>query len=254
MPAFQEGIKQQKAEIDAIINSKDKPTFENTVEAMEYSGELLTKVSMVFYNWTSANISPELQKLSSEIAPILSKHSDDISLNEKLFKRVKAVYDEKAKLKLNQEQSRLLEKSYKSFARNGAELNAKDKEKLRAINGKLSVLSLKFGDNVLAETNSFKLVIDNKKDLAGLPEGLIAAGAEAAEEAGMKGKWVYTLHNPSVMPFLMYADNRELRKKIWTALMMRANNGNEFDNNKVIKEILDLKLQKAKKKLEKLAK
>lgn len=246
MPAFIEGMKLQKAEIDAIINSKEKPTFQNTIEAMEYSGQFLTKVSLVFYNWTSSNISPELQKVSGEVAPLLSKHGDDISLNENLFKKVKAVYDERAKLKLNKEQARLLDKSYKSFARNGAALNEKDKEKLRAINGKLSLLTIKFGDNMLAETNAFKLVIDNQKDLAGLPAGLIAAGAEAAEEAGMPGKWVYTLNNPSVMPFLQYADNRELRKKIWTGYMNRGNNGNANDNNQVIKEILDLKLQKAK--------
>lgn len=245
-PAFMEGMKQHQAEIDAIVNNKEKPTFQNTIEAMDYSGQFLTRVSLVFDNWSGANITPELQNLSAELAPVLSKHSDDISLNNKLFQRIKAVYKDRDKLKLNQEQKKLLENTYKAFARNGADLNDKDKEVLRGINEKLSVLSLKFGDNVLAETNKYKLVINNKKDLAGLPDGLIAAAAETAEEAGMKGKWVFTLHNPSLMPFLQYADNRDLRKEIWTAYMMRGNHGDQYDNNQVIKQILDLKLQKAK--------
>lgn len=245
-PAFDEGIKRHNAEIDAIVNSKDKPTFQNTLEALDFGGQFLTRVMLVFDNWTSANISPELQELSAQMAPVLSKHFDEISMNEKLFQRIKAVYDDRANQNLNQEQTQLLEKTYKSFARNGAELNPQDKEKLKAINEKLSVLALKFGDNVLAETNKYKLVISKKEDLAGLPEALVAGAAEAADAAGEKGKWVFTLHNPSVLPFLQYADNRELRKEIWTAFMKRGNNGDQYDNNKNIKEILDLKLQKAK--------
>jgi peptidyl-dipeptidase Dcp len=241
-----EGMKQQKAEIDAIVNNKDKATFQNTIEALDYSGQFLAKVAMVLDNWSSANNSPELQKVSEDLAPIMSKHSDDIALNEKLFQRIKAVYDQRKSLKLTREQERLLEKNYKSFARNGAALNEKDKDILRGINGKLSLASLKFGNNVLAETNKYKLVIDKEKDLAGLPKSLIASAAEAAEENGMKGKWVFTLHNPSLIPFLQYADNRELRKEIWTAYMTRANHGDNLDNNSVIKEILDLKLKKAK--------
>lgn len=245
-PALDEGIKQHSEEIKAIAENKEAPNFKNTIEAMDYSGSFLMRVNLVLDNWTSANISKELQDLAAEYAPILSKHYDEISMNEKLFARVKAVWENKDKENLNPEQARLLERVYKNFARNGAELNAEDKEKLKAINEKLAVLTLKFGDNVLAETNKYKLVISKKEDLAGLPDGLIAAAAETAEETGDKGKWVFTLHNPSIMPFLQYADNRELRKEIWTAYMMRGNHGDEFDNNKVIKDILDLKLQKAK--------
>ena len=246
MPAFQKGFEIQTKEIQDIANNPQKPTFKNTIEAMDYSGELLTKVSLVFYNWTSANTSPELQKLANELAPIASKHSDDITLNANLFKRIKTIYDERKTLKLNREQEMLLDKVYKNFTRNGAALNEKDKEKLRKINQELSVVELKFGDNVLAETNSFQLVIDKKSDLAGLPEGLVAQGSETADEKGLNGKWVFTLHNPSVMPFLQYADNRDLRKKIWTALMMRGNNGNQYDNNNVIKDLMKLKIERSK--------
>lgn len=245
-PAFEEGIKLQNAEIDSIINNSEKPTFKNTIEALDYSGMFLTRVALVFYNWTSSNISEDLQKLAAEMAPILSKHSDEISMNDKLFQRIKTVNAEKESLNLTQEQKKLLEKTYKAFARNGAELNPTDKEKLKEINSKLSVLDLKFGDNVLAEINKYKLVIDKKEDLAGLPDALIAAASEVAEESGDKGKWVFNLQNPSVMPFLQYADNRELRKEIWTAYMMKGNHGDQYDNNEVLKQILDLKLQKSK--------
>lgn len=246
MPAFQKGFEIQAKEIQDIANNPEKPTFQNTIEAMDYSGELLTKVSLVFYNYTSSNTSKELQDIANQLAPMASKHSDDITLNEKLFKRIKAVYDAKKTLKLNREQEMLLDKVYKNFSRNGAALNEKDKEALRKINEDLSLLELKFGDNVLAENNKYQLVIDNKKDLAGLPEGLIAQASETAEAKGLKGKWVFTLHNPSVMPFLQYADNRELRKQIWTAFMMRGNNGDQYDNNKVIKDMMELKIKRSK--------
>ncbi len=246
MPAFKKGFEMQAKEIKDIANNPEKPTFKNTIEAMDYSGDLLMKVSLVFYNWTSANTSKELQALANEIAPMASKHSDDITLNENLFKRIKAVYDQKKTLKLNREQEMLLDKIYKNFSRNGAALNEKDKDKLRKINQELSVLELKFGDNVLAENNSYQLVIDKKADLAGLSDGIIAAASETAEEKGLKGKWVFTLQNPSVMPFLQYADNRDLRKKIWTAYMMRGNNGNQLDNNNNIKEMIKLKIERSK--------
>jgi peptidyl-dipeptidase Dcp len=245
MPAMKKGFEIHAKEIQDIANNPEKPTFKNTIEAMDYSGELLTKVSLVFYNWTSSNTSKELQDLANEIAPLASKHSDDITLNSKLFARIKAVYDQRKTLKLNREQEMVLEKTYKSFARNGAALNEKDKEKLRKINQDLSMLELKFGDNVLAENNSYKLVIDKKEDLAGLSEGLIAAASETADEKGLKGKWVFTLQNPSVMPFLQYADNRELRKIIWTAYMMRGNNGDKYDNNNVIKDMIKLKIERS---------
>lgn len=244
-PAFVEAIKQQKAEIDAILSIKDEPTFENTVEAFEYSGGLLRKVSSVFYPLTTANTGPEMQEASQRIAPLLSGHSDDINLNPELFKRIKAVYDKKDELDLNPEQQMLLEKIYKGFVRGGANLPEEKQQRFREINEALSKLSLKFGDNVLAETNSFALIIDNEKDLVGLPDGVIAGAAEEAKSRNMEGKWVFTLQNPSLIPFLQFSGKRDLREKMHKAYYMRGNNGNEFDNNKIISEIVSLRLERA---------
>lgn len=244
-PALREGIIQQQAEIDAIVNNSEEPTFQNTIEAMEYSGELLGKVSRVFGNLNSANTNEEIQAIAKEMAPELSAHSDNISLNEKLFARVKAVWDKKDDLGLNAEQQMLLEKTYKSFVRNGANLNEADKAKLREINSRLSSLTLQFGQNLLAETNAYKLVIDNEADLSGLPQGQIDAAAEDAKAAGEEGKWVFTLQNPSIMPFLQYADNRELRKEIWEAYKNRADQGNEYDNKAGLIETANLRREKA---------
>ncbi|GAB2612866.1 M3 family metallopeptidase [Belliella aquatica] len=244
-PALREGITQQQAEIDAIVNNSEEPTFQNTIEAMEYSGELLGKASRVFGNLNSANTNEEIQAIAKEMAPELSAHSDNISLNEKLFARVKAVWDKKDELGLNAEQQMLLEKTYKSFVRNGANLNEADKEKLREINSRLSSLTLQFGQNLLAETNAYKLVIDNEADLAGLPQGQIDAAAEDAKAAGEEGKWVFTLQNPSIMPFLQYAENRELRKEIWEAYKNRADQGNEYDNKAGLIETANLRREKA---------
>lgn len=244
-PALREGITQQQAEIDAIVNNSEEPTFQNTIEAMEYSGELLGKVSRVFGNLNSANTNEEIQAIAKEMSPELSAHSDNISLNEKLFARVKAVWDKKEELELNAEQQMLLEKTYKSFVRNGANLNETDKEKLREINSRLSSLTLQFGQNLLAETNAYKLVVDNEAELAGLPQGQIDAAAEDAKAAGEEGKWVFTLQNPSIMPFLQYADNRELRKEIWEAYKNRAGQGNEYDNKAGLIETANLRREKA---------
>lgn len=244
-PALREGIRQQQAEMDAIVNNSEEPTFQNTIEAMEYSGELLGKVSRVFGNLNSANTNEEIQAIAKEMAPELSAHSDNISLNEKLFGRVKAVWDKKDELGLNAEQQMLLEKTYKSFVRNGANLNEADKGKLREINSKLSSLTLQFGQNILAETNAYKLVIDDEADLAGLPQGQIDAAAEDAKAAGEEGKWVFTLQNPSIMPFLQYADNRALRKEIWEAYKNRADQGNEYDNKVGLIETANLRREKA---------
>ena len=244
-PALREGIKEHQKEIDEIVNNSEKPTFENTIEAMEYSGELLSKVSRVFGNLNSANTNDELQAIAKEMSPELSAHGDNISLNSKLFERVKAVWDSKDQLDLNAEQHKLLENTYKSFVRNGANLNDADKDKLREINTKLSSLTLQFGQNLLAETNAFKLVIDKEEDLSGLPEGLISAAADDAKAAGEEGKWLFTLQNPSVMPFLQYADNRELRKQIWEAYKNRSDQGNEFDNKAGLIEIANLRREKA---------
>ncbi|MEL1244913.1 M3 family metallopeptidase [Flavobacterium sp. DGU11] len=245
-PAILEAIREQEVEIEAITAIKDAPTFDNTIVALENSGSLLNRITTIFGNLNSANTNDTLQALAQELAPELSKHNDDIYLNEKLFARVKKIWDTQVSLKLNPEQAKLLEKKYKAFVRSGANLDAKQKERLRAINSELSVLSLKFGDNVLAENNAYQLVIDNKKDLAGLPEEVVQAAADDAKAAQKNGKWVFTLQNASVMPFLQYADNRELRKKIWTAYQNRGNNGNEFDNRTNVVHLANLRSEKAR--------
>lgn len=245
-PAILEAITINQKEIDAITANKDKPTFENTIVALENSGALLNRINTTFSNLNSANTNDTLQALAQELAPELSKHSDNIFLNKKLFARVKAIWDKQIDFKLTSEQAKLLEKKYKAFVRSGANLDAKQKERLRKINEQLSVLSLKFGDNVLAENNAYQLVIDKKEDLAGLPQEIIQAAADDARAAGKDGKWIFTLQNASVMPFLQYADNRELRKKIWTAYQNRGNNGNEFDNRSNVIEMASLRSEKAK--------
>ena len=245
-PAIIEGIKKHEEEINAIANSEATPTFENTILAMENAGELLSNVNTVFSNLNSANTNNEIQNIAKEVAPNLSAHRDNIYLNEKLFARVKALWDKKESLGLNLEQAKILDNSYKDFVRSGANLSDSDKEILRKINGELSLISLKYGQNILAETNKYELVIDSKKDLAGLPQGLIAAAAADAKAKGKEGKWVFTLSNSSVMPFLQYSSNRELRKKIWNAYQTRGNHGDELDNKKNAVELANLRGQKAR--------
>ena len=213
-PAFLKGMEEQTAEVEAIVNNPDKATFENTIVALDRSGELLMKVAYAFSGQASVNTNDEIQALEQELSPLLSKHSDDISLNPKLFARVKSVYENQAKLNLDKEQKKLLEETYKGFVRGGANLDADEQAELRKLNEQISMLELTFGQNSLKETNAFQLVVDKKEDLSGLPETLIAAAATTAKEAGLDGKWVFTLHNPSVMPFLQYADNRALREQI----------------------------------------
>ena len=202
LPAFKAGIAQQHEEIQAIVDNKDKPTFANTIEAMEFSGDLVTRVSNVFFNLTGADTTPELQAISKEVSPMLSSAEDDILLNDKLFQRVKAVYNSKDSLKLNTAQAKLLEDTYKSFTRGGANLSEQDKTKLRALNEEIGKLNLAFGDNLLAETNAFELVIDKRADLSGLPADVIATAAETAKKRGHEGKWVFTTSRPSITPFL----------------------------------------------------
>jgi peptidyl-dipeptidase Dcp len=245
MPAFEKGMEEQKKEIDAIINSNDEPNFENTLLALENSGAILSKVSSVFYNLNSANTSDEIQKLAQELSSIYTAHQDDISLNEELFARIKHVWDHKEELNLNAEQQVLLKKKYESFVRSGANLNNEQKTKLREINTKLSSLSTTFGQNVLAESNSYQLIIENEEDLAGLPNALIETAAETAEEKGQSGKWIFTLDTPSLLPFLQYADNRDLRKEIWTAYKNRGFNDNDHNNEDIIKQIVNLRREKA---------
>lgn len=245
-PAFMQGMEEEAKEVEAIANNPEAATFENTIVALDKSGKLLRKVSSVFYGQNSADTSDEMQEISRELSPLLSKHSDDISLNPKLFARVKAVHDQMEELSLNKEQKKLVEETYKSFVRNGANLDSASQERLRELNSEIDMLQLTFGQNMLKETNAFQLVVDKKEDLAGLPETLIANAAETAKEAGMEGKWVFTLHNPSVMPFLQYAENRDLREKIFKAYINRGNNGNEADNKEVVKRLVTARLEKAR--------
>lgn len=245
LPAFTYGIAENKREIDAITKVKAQPTFENTIVAMEKSGDFLNKVSNTFYGLTGSMSDDEMRAIAKEVSPKLSALGDDIALNDALFQRVKAVYDMKDQLNLRVDQMRLLESTYKSFVRGGANLNDTDKLKLRELNEKLSGLSLKFGENLLAETNNFEMVIDNKADLDGLPSDIIAAAAETAKARGHEGKWVFTTHRPSKKPFLTYSNNRKLRETIYKGYTMRGNNGNANDNQALASEMASLRYQKA---------
>ena len=245
-PAFIKGMEEHKKEIDAIVNNKKTATFENTIAALDRSGELLNKVASVFYGQNSACTSDEMQAVSREISPLLSQHSDDITMNAALFKRVKYVYDHQSEEKLDKEQKKLLEETYKSFVRSGANLSADKQEQLRKLNQEISMLQLTFGQNMLAETNAFQLVIDNKDDLAGLPQNLIASAAEVAKERGLDGKWVFTLHNPSVMPFLQYSDRRELRERMYKGYISRGCQGGKNDSREVVKKLVKARLEKAR--------
>ena len=245
-PAFIKGMEEHKKEIDAIVNNKKTATFENTIAALDRCGELLNKVASVFYGQNSACTSDEMQAVSREISPLLSQHSDDITMNAALFKRVKYVYDHQSEEKLDKEQKKLLEETYKSFVRSGANLSADKQEQLRKLNQEISMLQLTFGQNMLSETNAFQLVIDNKDDLAGLPQNLIASAAEVAKERGLDGKWVFTLHNPSVMPFLQYSDRRELRERMYKGYISRGCQGGKNDSREVVKKLVKARLEKAR--------
>ena len=246
LPAIQEGMRQQMENIQAICDSKEEPTFANTIIPYEYSGELLTKVSSVFMNLAECMNSKEMEKLSDTIFPLLTRHGDDIMLNAKLFERIKAVYNNRAKENLNDEQMRLLEVIYKDFERGGANVPADKQARFREINEKLSALTLKFGNNVLGATNDYVLFVDNEEELKGLTENQLATAKETAD--GMenaKGKYAFTIHLPSMEPFLQNCQNRELRKKLWTAYSTRCLDGN-YSNKKIINEIVNLRLEKAK--------
>lgn len=245
MPAFQKGMEEQKREIDAIVSNPQPPTFQNTIEAFERSGLLLDRVSNVFYSLQGANTSDEIQKIANEVAPLLSKHRDDINLHEKLFQRVKSVHGQRTKLGLNAEQSKLLVDMYKGFVRGGANLPSDKKERFRKINEELSLLGLKFDENVLKETNNFKLVIEKKEDLDGLPPSVIDGAAGAAKKAGLEGKWVFTVHKPSMIPFLQYATNRAVREKLLKAYISRGDHNNEYDNKTVIATMASLRVERA---------
>jgi len=246
MPAVEAGIAEQQAEIKAITDNKEEPTFSNTILAFDLSGDLLTKVSNVFFNLNQANTDDKMQALARDITPKLSAHHDNIMLNKELFKRVKAIYDKRNDLKLDAEQIRVVEKYYRDFERNGANLSDDKQAELRKLNDELSMLELKFGENVLAETNkNFKMVVDNEADLKGLPADLIAAAADVAKKDSLPGKWVFTLQKPSWIPFLQYAENRALREKLYRGYLSRGNNNNANDNKEVLTKLVKLRGQKA---------
>lgn len=243
-PAIITLIEDTKKEIDAIANSSTAPTFKNTIEALEYSGQQLDRATSIFFNLNSAETNDEIQKIAQELSPILSEFGNDITLNEALFKRVKTVYDSKDSLTLTTEQHTLLDKKYKSFSRNGANLNEADKLKLRDIDKKLAQLKLKFGENVLAETNKYQLVITNENDLSGLPEGAKEAAKQLAESKDIDG-WLITLDYPSYIPFMTYADNRSLREELAKASGSKAFKGDALDNQQNVLDIAKLRYQRA---------
>jgi len=244
-PAFILGMDEHMKEVQAVINNKEEPTFENTIVALDKSGELLSRVSRVFFGLAEANTNDSLQQIQVDISPKLSAHSDAISLNPDLFKRIKSVYDNQQKFNLDATQTYILENLYKGFVRNGANLSPEKQEELKKLNSELSVLTVQFDQNVMAETNSFKLIIDKKEDLAGLPEAVIAAAAEAGKAAGLEGKWVFTATRPSMTPFLQYGENRDLRKKLYDGYLNRGNNANDKDNNVILAKIISLRAQRA---------
>jgi peptidyl-dipeptidase Dcp len=241
-PAIKEGIRQHNLEIEAITDNKEIPTFENTIVAYEKSGRLLNRVSTTLGNLLSAETNDDLQELAKDIMPLLSEHSNNITLNEKLFSRIKAVYEQKDNIPLTTEQKQLLENSYTDFIRNGANLQGEAKEKYRELTKKLSLLTLQFGENLLKETNDYKLVLTHKDQLAGLPESAINAAAETAREKGTEG-WVFTLQAPSYGPFMMYADNRDLRHELYMAYNTRCTHDNETGNLEIVRELANTRME-----------
>jgi peptidyl-dipeptidase Dcp len=245
LPAFRQGILIHEQEIEAIVNNPSKPGFENTIVALDRSGDLLASVSGVFFNQTSANTNDELQAIAKEVSPLLTGHYDNILLNAKLFQRIQEVYLAKDGLQLNTEQAMLLDKTFKQFARGGANLPADKQAELREINKELSLLTLQFGDNQLAETNAFKLVLDKPEDLAGLPQFVIDAASEAAGADSLPGKWLITLDYPSRLPFLQYSSRRDFREKVFKAYIHRGDNNNGNDNKKIAARIASLRVKRA---------
>ena len=245
LPALKEALVIARKEIDEIVENEEAPTFANTIEALENSADLVNRTSEIFYNLNSAETNEEIQKIAREFSPLLSEYGNDIMLNPALFARVQSVYDA-AQDHLTEEQRMLLGKSYRAFKNNGALLANDDKEKLRAIDQELAGLSLQFGEHVLAETNAFELWITDHEDLAGLPEGLVEAAAEAAIQKGQEGKWLFTLDYPSYIPFMTYASNRKLREKMFRAFGGRAYQKNENDNREVILQIVKLRSERAR--------
>jgi peptidyl-dipeptidase Dcp len=245
IPAFEKGMEIQRAEVVAIVDNPEAPTFENTIEALDKSGELLRKVNGVFFRLRSAETNDELDSIAREIQPVLTAHSSSISLNPGLFERVKVLYEQRETLELTEEQAMVLDKTYREFVRGGANLEEEDKERIKEIDKELAMLTMQFGDNLLKETNGYQLIISDEADLAGLPGSVRSAAADAARAAGEDGKWVFTLHKPSWIPFLQYSEKRDLREKLYKKMYMSCNTGNEYDNNEIIREILQLRIERA---------
>ncbi len=246
MPAFEEGIRLAEEEVDQIANNPDPPTFDNTIVAMEQKGKLLDKVSNVFFNLLSAETNDSLKAISKKVSPMLSEYRDNVRLNEKLFERIKTLWDQRESLGLDEESSMLLKKYYQRFVRGGAGLPEDKKKELRKINSELSLLTLQFGDHILEENNRFELVIDDQNDLAGLPEMAVTAAAETAKKRGHDGKWVFTLHKPSLIPFLQYSEKRDLREKMFKGYIERGNHNDSLDNKKILVKIVNLRERRAK--------
>jgi len=245
MPAINEGMIQGRRDIEKIVSNKKTPTFENTIEAYDNAGELLKNVTAVFFAQSTANTNDSLQKIEIEVSPLISAYNDEILLNPELFRKVKSVYDNQGNFKLSNDQRFILENLYKGFVRNGANLNKTDQDTLKDYNQRLSVLTVKYSQNVLAETNNYTLFL-NKEDLAGLPESVIAAAAETAKNAGKEDSWAVNTQRPSIFPFMTYAKNRDLREQIYAAYAGRGNGGNEFDNNGILAEIVKIRAARAK--------
>jgi len=244
LPAFIKALENAKEEIHNIIHDKSEPTFENTIVKMEYAGELLSTISSIFFNINHAETNEKIQSIAREVSPLLTEYSNDIWLNETLFFKVKSVYDNKTKFSLDTEDLKLLNDTYKAFTRKGALLTGDNKKRYREISTELSKLTLEFGENILAETNNFSLHITNKHELSGLPENIISAAEETSKTEGKEG-WIFTLHYPSYVPFMKYADNRDLRKKMFIAYSSRGNQNNKHDNKNIVKNIVNLRLEKA---------
>ena len=245
LPAIKEGIRRHDAEIDAIVGNPDSPTFANTLGALDSSGLFLAEVNAVFGAMQGANTSPELQGIAREVSPLMTAHNDNIRLNSRLFARVQAVYNQRNTLKLLPEEQFFLKNTYRDFVRGGALLDEKGKARLRDLNRELALLSLRFGDNVLAETNDFKLVIEKKGDLDGLPPAVIEMAAEAARRANLPGKWIFTVQVPSMTPFLQYSSRRDLREKLHRAYCIRGDQGDDRDNKAIVRQIVNLRCERA---------
>jgi len=244
-PAIEVAMKQHKDEIKAILDNPQEPDFENTIAPLDASGRLLGRIVLIFSNLYGADTSPQMQELAMELMPMISQHSDEIMLDPLLFQRVKAVYEKRETLNLSAQALRTLEKYYNDFVREGANLSDEDKAKLMEINTQISTASLQYGDNILKETNTFRLVVDNVEDLKGLPQENILAAAEQAKAEGMEGKWVFTPNKPSWIPFLQYVQNRELREKLYKGYYMRGDNDNDNDNKALVDKLVNLRLRRA---------